>query len=289
MKKILALFLACTMVLGLAACGGKQKQEAPTTEEAVASMQAPIDALGRCMLENQMDYDPQNPDFFWTALYYFAGAYGMEHEGVEEIPDTYQLKVPKAVMEEYAIALFSSYQGLPDLPSIMKGNVSYDPDEDAYFLSRGDIGLSEMRLTDVEETEDGYTLIAELWGIGEEETLIASWDVSLIRNTFSPDLENPLYLCSVASMQLISDENTETPEQNGNAEPSAETATAVFNGLSDSHSAEVTMPDNSIRVFQFDPASDVAKLLEGFGAGDGFTFTYETDDSTGASYILTIE
>ena len=47
MKKLLALFLACTMVLGLASCKEQDEEEKNTltTEETVATMQDPIDAL----------------------------------------------------------------------------------------------------------------------------------------------------------------------------------------------------------------------------------------------------
>lgn len=288
MKKLLALFLACTMALGLVACNGKEEETpTPSAKEAVASMEAPIDALARCMLENDMEYEPENPDFFWTALYYFAGAYGLEHELVEEVPKTYQLKVPKTVMEEHAIALFSTYDGLMDLPSIMKGNVSYDPDEDAYFLSRGDIGASEMRLTNVEETEDGYSLVAELWSRAETEELIAAWDVTLIRNTFSEGIKNPLYLCSVSSMKQIKED---APDENGSSTITPdETITAVFNGLSDSHTAEVTLPDGSIQAFQFDSESAAGKIINSLNEGDGFTFGYTTDNATGANIIVSVK
>ena len=42
MKKLLALFLACTMVLGLASCKEQDEEEKNTltTEETVATMQA---------------------------------------------------------------------------------------------------------------------------------------------------------------------------------------------------------------------------------------------------------
>ena len=290
MKKLLALFLACTMALGLAACGGKEETPAsPSAEEAVASMEAPIDALARCMLENDMEYDPENPDFFWTALYYFAGAYGLEHEDVEEVPDSYQLKVPTAVMEEHAIALFSEYDGLMDLPSIMKGNVSFDPDENAYFLSRGDIGASEMRLTNVAETEEGYALVAELWGIDEEETLIAQFDVTLTKNTFSEEIENPLYLCSVSSMTLVKEDGMDDNGTNSSTTAPDETITAVFNGLSDSHTAELTLPDGSIQAFQFDANSTAGAILSSLKEGDGITIGYITDAQTGAAKIVTAE
>lgn len=291
MKKLLALFLACTMVIGLAACGGKEEEKpnAPTAEEAVASMKAPIDALARCMLENDMEYDPEDPDFFWTALYYFAGAYGLEHEDVEEVPDSYQLKVPASIMEEHAIALFSDYDGLMDLPSIMKGNVSYDPDENAYFLSRGDIGASEMRLSNVEETEDGYTLVAELWSMEQTEELIAQFDVTLVRNTFSEEIENPLYLCSVSSIKLVQEDGMDGTNSEGHSVTPEETVTAVFNGLSDSHTVEVTLPDGDIRAFQFDAESAAGKIINSLNEGDGFTFGYITDSKTGASVIVTAE
>lgn len=290
MKKLLAFFLACTMALGLAACNNKvEEPTAPSAEEVVASMTAPIDALARCMLENDMEYDPENPDFFWTALYYFTGAYGLDHEQVEEVPDTYQLKVPKAVMEEHAIALFSAYNGLMDLPSIMKGNVSYDPAEDAYYISRGDIGATEMRLTNVEETEDGYTVRAELISMAQTEELIAAWDVTLIRNTFSDDIENPLYLCSVSSMKQVKEDALAGNGSESSTVTPDETITAIFNGLSDAHTVEVTLPDDSIQAFQFDPESAAGKIISNLGAGDDFTFGYITDTKTGASVIVTAE
>ena len=163
MKKVFALLLAGVMTLGLMACGNTTDEpENKTMPENMTSMVAPIDALARCMLEQNLDYAPQDPEFFWTALFYFAGAYGLDHELVAEEEGTYQLQIPTPVMQEHAAALFADYNDLYDLPSIMKGNISYDPDWDAYSVSRGDIGLSEMRLTSFAETEDGYAVTAEL-------------------------------------------------------------------------------------------------------------------------------
>ena len=274
MKKLLALFLACTMVLGLASCKEQDEDEKNTltAEETVATMQDPIDALARCMVENNLEYNPEDPDFFWTALYYFAGGYGLKHEGVEELTDTYQLKVPSTVMEEYAIALFSDYKGLPELPEIMQGNVSYDENADAYLLS-------ETRLGNIKETKDGYTLVAELTGTDEEEELIASFDVTLIRNTFADEIENPLYLCSVSSMKMTqkkgADVSTLIPD---------ETITATFNGLSDAHTAEMTLSEGDIRAFQFDAESAAGKIISGLNEGDVVTFGYIVDKRNG-SYV----
>ena len=108
MKKLLAIILAGTMLFGLAACNKTE----PTADENkmpenMASMTAPIDALARCMLENDLEYAPEDPDFFWTALYYFTGGYGLNHELVTEKEGTYQLQIPAPIMQEHATALFA--------------------------------------------------------------------------------------------------------------------------------------------------------------------------------------
>lgn len=281
MKKILALFLTGLMTFGLMACGNTTDEpENKTMPENMTSMAAPIDALARCMLEQNLDYAPQDPEFFWTALFYFAGAYGLDHELVAEEEGTYQLQIPTPVMQEHAAALFADYNDLYDLPSIMKGNISYDPDWDAYSVSRGDIGLSEMRLTSFVETEDGYAVTAELWGIGPEEELISAYDVTLVDNAYVDSIENPLYFYSVKDI---------APMALGEADEIAETVeTAIFNGLADSHTAELTLPDGSVQAFQFDADSEIAKIMGSLKEGDGVTIGYNETEN-GGLMIVSIE
>ena len=281
MKKILALFLTGLMTFGLMACGNTTDEpENKTMPENMTSMAAPIDALARCMLEQNLDYAPQDPEFFWIALFYFAGAYGLDHELVAEEEGTYQLQIPTPVMQEHAAALFADYNDLYDLPSIMKGNISYDPDWDAYSVSRGDIGLSEMRLTSFAETEDDYAVTAELWEIGPEEELISAYDVTLVDNAYVDSIENPLYFYSVKDI---------VPLALGEADETAETVeTAIFNGLADSHTAELTLPDGTVQAFQFDPDSDVAKIMGSLKEGDGVTIGYNETEN-GGLMIVSIE
>lgn len=286
MKKLFALLLAGVMAFGMAACGGNTENPVDEQKEMPADMEAmaaPIDALARCMLENGMEYDPEDPDFFWTALFYFTGAYGLDHELIEEDEGTYQLQIPTAVMQEHATALFAAYDDLYALPSIMKGNVSYDPDRDAYFVSRGDIGMSEMRLTSYDETEDGYKVTAELWSTGPEEELIRAYDVTLVDNAFIDGIENPLYLYSVAD--IVMQEAVSTGTETVTAE---ETTTAIFNGLADSHTAELTLPDGTVQAFQFDAGSDAGNILSSLKEGDGVTIGY-TETENGALKIVSAE
>lgn len=293
MKKLFALLLAGVMAFSMAACSNeKEKTPAGEMPADMAAMTAPIDALARCMLENDLTYDAQDPEFFWIALYYFTGAYGLDHSMITQMEGSYQLQIPTPVMEEHASALFADYDDLFDLPSIMKGNVSYDPDVDAYFTSRGDIGLSEMKLSNFAETETGYTLLAELYSTDETADLIAAWDVTLADNAYADGIETPLYLYSVASMTQIQEDSMDDPDNETTADDpaptSTETTTAIFNGLADSHTVELTLPYGSVQPFQFDADSDAAKVLGSLMEGDGLTIHY-TETKNGSLMIVSIE
>ena len=277
MKKLLALLLTGVMAFGLISCGNKPAEPDPTVmPDNMASMTAPVDALARCMLENNLEYDPQDPEFFWIALYYFTGGYGMDHETVTVENGSYQLQIPTSAMQEHASALFAEYNTLFDLPSIMKGNVSYDPDTDAYTVSRGDIGLSEMKFISYEKTEDGHVVKAQLLSTDSQEP-IQAYDVVLTENALAES--NSKYFYSVK--EIVPAET----EQSGDA-PIVETA--IFNGLADSHTAELTLPDGSVQPFQFDADSEVAKTLEGLKEGDGLTIGY-TETAGGSLKIISIE
>ena len=281
MKKLLAIILAGTMLFGLAACNKTE----PTTDENkmpenMTSMTAPIDALARCMLENGLEYDPEDPDFFWTALYYFTGGYGLNHELVTEKEGTYQLQIPTPVMQEHATALFADYTDLFDLPSIMKGNISYDSGWDAYSVSRGDIGLSQMQIISYEKTEEGHLLRTHLLSADSEEELIQAYDVTLVDNASVDGIENPLYFYSVKDIVPVAAENQPDSE--------ATVETAIFNGLADSHTAELTLTDGSVQPFQFDPDSDIAKVMASLTEGDGITIGY-TEQADGSLMLVSVE
>ena len=287
MKKLFALLMTGVLIFGLAGCGNKPEEPAADVmPENMESMAAPIDALARCMLENKLEYDPQDPEFFWTALFYFTSGYGLNHEEVTEEGGTYQLQISTPVMQEHAAALFAAYEYLFDLPSIMKGNVSYDDATGTYTVSRGDIGLSEMRLTNYAKTEDGYAVTAELWALGEEEELIQAYDVTLLDSTYVSDKTDVPYYYSVKNIVPVS-VNTET-EAEVETETSDTTETAIFNGLADSHTAELTLTDGSVQPFQFDPDSDVAKIIASLTEGDGITISYK-EQANGSLMLTSIE
>ena len=287
MKKLFALLMTGVLIFGLIGCGNKPEEPAADVmPENMESMAAPIDALARCMLENKLEYDPQDPEFFWIALFYFTSGYGLNHEEVTEKEGTYQLQLSTPVMQEHAAALFAAYEYLFDLPSIMKGNVSYDDATGTYTVSRGDIGLSEMRLTDYAKTEDGYAVTAELWAVGEEEELIQAYNVTLLDSTYVSDKTDVPYYYSVKDIVPVS-VNTETEAEVETGTPST-TETAIFNGLADSHTVELTLTDGTVQPFQFDPDSEVAKIIASLTEGDGIAISYK-EQTNGSLMITSIE
>ena len=149
MKRLTSSLVICMLMLGTAACTSNTETDDPPqsqqisidTETAISDMTAPVDALVRCMLENDMTYDPEDSEFFWTALCYFAGAYG-QHHPLAELSDT-DLTLPTQAVQEHAIALFADYDDLPEIPADLSFRVTYDADSDTYHFSLGDCGFWE--------------------------------------------------------------------------------------------------------------------------------------------------
>lgn len=300
MKKLTSSLVICMLMLGTAACtANTENDEPPQTREmtaeqqaqAIDDMTAPVDSLVRCMLENDMAYDPQDPEFFWTALAYFAGQYGSEHELAEVTDDT--ITLPSKAVQEYAIALFADYDDLLELPESLSSRVTYDESTDAYTFGRGDIGLAETKLTLKEEKDGIITVQADLVSLMEDHDIIGSWTVAMTNNTYADGISDPLFLYSVSSVTPV--ETTDNQQGNeGQAQTTQTSAsnkttvTAVYNGLSDGHTAEMTLPDGTVNAYQFTD-SQVASKLQEYKVGDAITFTYTQESKDAAMVITNVE
>ena len=278
MKKIYALFLICGMTLGFSACGGEPGEpvEQPPQEsgtelpEAMATMSAPIHALAETMLNTGMDYQPDDPEFFWNSLHFFLETYGNRHEAVG-LSDDGIMRVPRKTMQEHAIALFSAYGDLLELPESLSGRIAYDSSWDAYLVYSEEYAPYTLALAELSEENGTYHLEAALSGIDGET--VGVWEVELVKNTYADGIQNPLYPYSVASMRSLA----------------AQKDQAVFNGLTDSHTAEVTLSDGTVAAFQFDADSEVSKALQNLDIGEGFTIEYQTDEKNGTAKIVRAE
>lgn len=121
-------------------------------------MVPPINALVLCMLEQGISYDEESDVFLWNSLYYMISLYGQMDSRAELTDDT--LILPTETVEDYAAALFTNYDGLPTLPNELRDRVVFDWQTDSYRLARGDAGLSETRIENVEKLEGGRVQVS---------------------------------------------------------------------------------------------------------------------------------
>lgn len=160
MKKLLTSLLAVTLLL--VSLGGavlaEPRQPSAETEDpayeagtvpaqtdAWTAMLPPVHALVATMAENDMTYDPDSPLFQWTSLYYMLSFYGQMDDRAE-LSDAY-MTLPREAVLDYASPLFPQLSELPPLPQELADRVTYDAASDSYQLSRGDEGLSQLKLT----------------------------------------------------------------------------------------------------------------------------------------------
>ena len=68
-----------------------------------------------------------------------------------------------------------------------------------------------------------------------------------------------------------------------------ETITATFNGLSDAHTAEMTLSEGDIRAFQLMRNLPQGKIISGLNEGDVVTFGYIVDKRNGSYVIVSAE
>lgn len=275
MKRILALLLICG--LGLAACGESAASDAPPAQleetelpETVSAMAAPIHALAETMLYTGEDYQPQDSEFFWNSLHFFLETYGNRH-GAVGLSEEGTMRVPRKTMQEHAIALFSDYSDLLELPESLSDRIVYDDDWDAYLIYPTDYVPYTLSLSDLAEEDGKYHMEASLSDAAGDK--VGTWEVTLVKNTYADGIENPLYPYSVSSMQSIG----------------TQTEHVVFNGLTDAHTVEVTLSDGTVAAFQFDADSEAGETLQNLDIGESFTMRYHSDEGTGISKIVGAE
>lgn len=183
--------------------GGETGTETASAEsswgEALQNMLMPMDALMMCAVEEEKNYDPADPEFFWGALFRELG----NHSDASSLITTnknWELQVPRQVAQEFATGLFADYSDLLAVPDSLSSIIRYDESWDAYILSPGDRGLSAAEILSASETEDGgYDVTARLYDVTDSSD-ICVYLFHLVPNAYADGITNPLFLYSVESM-----------------------------------------------------------------------------------------
>ena len=167
--------------------------------EALQKMLMPMDALMMCAVEEEKNYDPADPEFFWGALFRELGNHS-DASSLITTNENWELQVPRQVAQEFATGLFADYSDLLAVPDSLSSIIRYDESWDAYILSPGDRGLSAAEILSVSETEDGgYDVTARLYDVTDSSD-ICVYLFHLVPNAYADGITDPLFLYSVESM-----------------------------------------------------------------------------------------
>lgn len=168
-------------------------------DETLLNMLMPMDALMMCAVEEEKNYDPADPEFFWGALFRELGNYS-DASSLITTNENWELQVPRQVAQEFATGLFADYSDLLAVPDSLSSIIRYDESWDAYILSPGDRGLSAAEILSASETEDGgYDVTARLYDVTDSSD-ICVYLFHLVPNAYADGITDPLFLYSVESM-----------------------------------------------------------------------------------------
>ncbi len=170
------------------------------------NMLAVMDSLNMCMVENQCDYTPEDPDFLWKALFYTIGNYpdlrDNEESGLITIDNsTGTIIVNYKLVQEYATGITESYSDLPALPE--DAFVFQSEDSEYYHFPMGDRGLSYGKIASWTVNEDGtHTVETQLIG-ADDESLIAAFEYVLVDNPYADGITDPMFLYTIRSVRKL--------------------------------------------------------------------------------------
>lgn len=152
----------------------------PAESYDMEGMIPPINAMVLCMLEQGLDYDENDDMFLWNSVYYMISLYG-QMDSRAQLTDG-ELILPAETVEDYAASLFTNYEVLPQLPEELSDRVIYCAEEDTYYLARGDAGLSEIRIQEIERLPGAKSQVSGVLAALEDESAICTFTAVLMAN-----------------------------------------------------------------------------------------------------------
>lgn len=179
-RKWMVLGMTMVMLSGLTACAGKSEQQAEaaveeqqaeaiidTAQKDLENMLPLTDAVMRCLLEQSYTYTPEDPQVFWRMIYYATPEFSDQ-----AVIDGDAMELPVSAVERIAAALYSGYQGLPDISAVQDDRIGYNAEKDTYSFGLGDRGLSDYEMMNFVTNEDGsVTMKVRLFDVTDDTTI----------------------------------------------------------------------------------------------------------------------
>ncbi|MDL2238006.1 hypothetical protein LJC56_09295 [Christensenellaceae bacterium OttesenSCG-928-K19] len=185
------------------------EQDIEVTKKNVEKLMPILDSIVRTIgIVGDMEYTPDDPEFFWTVLYLMSNNWGTTHPLVEPNGDDTTIgatHVPTSVMEEFAGAAFSSYPEYPAIPASLENSIWFDEEMGAYICESSDMGSTQTKLDDILVAQDGsVTAKVGLYdGAGTPEDLLGYVSFTLVKHPNAEGISNSIYLYSVTGATKI--------------------------------------------------------------------------------------
>lgn len=177
MKKLMATLLAALLVLSLAGAAMARTPEAPAPQSApqsdlLDSMTPAIHGLILSMLhQGRNDFDPQDRELTWEALYNTLSLYGQLDERAEYVGE--DLAVPLETVQDFSAALVASPDQLGELPADLADRMVYDPEIDCYQVVCGNDSLAQIHLDSVHGKGQNLELTGTLVYLVDDSALVS--------------------------------------------------------------------------------------------------------------------
>ena len=197
MKKLSFILAVLLMLTALPAASALE-----SAGDDVNAMLPAFDSLIRILLDDDAVYDPNDPDFLWSAVYLMAVNWMSFDPAAEISEDWMSLILPVETVEELASALFADYDGLPDVPESMSGAVSYDEPLGMYYFTLSDAGEAFSQIDGLVSSNDGplsVIVLFKAYGEGEEDEVLAQFEFAIQPNEHAAEIDEPRFLYSVVS------------------------------------------------------------------------------------------
>ena len=145
--------------------------EAPALDPAdsmAPAIHAVLLAMGNQGLNS---FSTENEVLSWEMLYNLLSMYGQLDD--RSAYEGELLVIPSETVADYSAALFAAPLSPDSLPAELADRMTYDAQQDSYFLCCGSDGLSEVVFSSTEQQEDGLHIAGKLVFVAEDLELAA--------------------------------------------------------------------------------------------------------------------
>ena len=166
----------------------------------IKGMLIPIDSLLLYNVEMGGEYNPDDPEMFWLAMYYSIGNFG-EFYNRAELRES-ELVVESMDAAEFATSFVPEFNDFPQIPDWIGSIIRYDNVEDAYFFGVGDRGLSGTEILSYEYVDSNTLKIKARLFAADDNSTIREGEFTLVRNDYASGVIEPLFYFSVSEAEF---------------------------------------------------------------------------------------